>query len=112
MEIDTVLIGNRIRTVRNLRNMTADVLAEEIGLAEVTLRHIETGANKTSLLTLMKIADTLDVSIDYLLGRVSSPMEMKTISFREAYDLTDHQEQMLAAMIEKLIPVVKDYMEK
>lgn len=112
MEIDTVLIGNRIRSARVLRNMTADVLAEKIGLAAVTLRHIETGANKTSLLTLMKIADALDVSIDYLLGRVSTPVDMKTLSIREAYNLTEHQEQMLVAMVEKLIPVVKDYMEK
>ena len=112
MEIDTVLIGNRIRTARNLRSITADALAEKIGLAVVTLRHIETGANKTSLLTLMKIADALDVSIDYLLGRVSSPVEMKTLSIREAYDLTEKQEQMLTAMLEQLIPVVKDYTEK
>lgn len=112
MEIDTVLIGNRIRTVRKLRNMTADVLAEEIGLAEVTLRHIETGANKTSLMTLMNIADTLDVSVDYLLGRVSSPVEMKTLLIRNAYDLTELQEKMLTTMVENLIPVVKDYIDK
>ena len=37
---------------------------------------------------------------------------MKTLSIREAYNLTEHQEQMLVAMVEKLIPVVKDYMEK
>lgn len=112
MEIDTVRIGNRIRTARNLRSMTADVLAEKIGLAVVTLRHIESGANKTSLLTLMKIADTLDVSVDFLLGRVSSPMEIKTLLVREAYDLTEHQEQMLTAMVENLIPVVKEYMKQ
>lgn len=112
MEIDTVLIGNRIRSARLLRNMTADVLAEKIGLASVTLRHIETGANKTSLLTLMRIADALDVSVDYLLGRVATPVDTKTLSLREAYNLTEYQEQMLTATIEKLIPVVKDYMEK
>ena len=66
MEIDTVLIGNRIRSARLLRSMTADVLAEKIGLASVTLRHIETGANKTSLLTLMRIADALDVLLQRL----------------------------------------------
>lgn len=112
MEIDTVLIGNRIRSARLLRSMTADVLAEKIGLASVTLRHIETGANKTSLLTLMRIADVLDVSVDYLLGRVSTPVDTKTLSLRETYNLTEYQEQMLTATIEKLIPVVKDYMEK
>lgn len=112
MEIDSVLIGNRIRTARKLRGMTADVLAEKIGLAVVTLRHIETGANKTSLLTLMKIADTLEVSVDYLLGRVSSPVEMKTLRIQNAYDLTEHQEKMLTAMVESLILVVKEHMDK
>ena len=112
MKIDTVLIGNRIRSARLHRNMTADVLAEMVGLAAVTLRHIETGANKTSLLTLMRIADVLDVSIDYLLGRVSSPVDLKTLSLREAYGLTEYQEQMLITMVEKLVPVVTDYVEK
>lgn len=112
MKIDTVLIGNRIRSARHLRNMTADVLADMVDLAAVTLRHIETGANKTSLLTLIRIADVLDVSIDYLLGRVSSPVDLKALSLREAYDLTEYQEQMLIAMVEKLVPVVTDYVEK
>lgn len=109
LKIDTVIIGNRIRRARLLRNMTADSLADMIGVAAVTLRHIETGANNTSLHTIFNIAETLNVSIDYLLGRVSSPVETKSLSLKEAYGLTVHQEKMLMDMLENLIPIVTEY---
>lgn len=89
--------------------MTADSLADTIGVAAVTLRHIETGANNTSLHTILNIAETLNVSIDYLLGRVSSPIETKSLPLKEAYDLTVYQEKMLMDMIENLIPIVMEY---
>lgn len=89
--------------------MTADILADEIGLAEVTLRHIETGANNASLHTILNIAETLNVSIDYLLGRVSSPIATKSLPLKEAYDLTVCQEKMLMDIIENLIPIVTEY---
>lgn len=89
--------------------MTADSLADMIGVAAVTLRHIETGANNTSLHTIFNIAETLNVSIDYLLGRVSSPVETKSLSLKEAYGLTVHQEKMLMDMLENLIPIVTEY---
>ena len=109
LKIDTVLIGNRIRRARLLRNMTADSLADMIGIAAVTLRHIETGANNASLHTIINIAETLNVSIDYLLGRVSSPVETKSLSLKETYGLTVYQEKMLMDMIENLIPIVTEY---
>ena len=89
--------------------MTADSLADMIGIAAVTLRHIETGANNASLHTIINIAETLNVSIDYLLGRVSSPVETKSLSLKETYGLTVYQEKMLMDMIENLIPIVTEY---
>ena len=89
--------------------MTADSLEDTIGVAAVTLRHIETGANNTSLHTILNIEETLNVSIDYLLGRVSSPVETKSLPLKEAYGLTVYQEKMLMDMIENLIPIVTEY---
>ena len=112
MKIDTVLIGNRIRSIRLQRNMTAEVLSERIGLAEVTLRHIETGANKTSLQTILNIADALDISTDYLLGRSSSPIDVDKLSLKKAYKLTNQQEQVLSEMIDKLAPIISNHFDK
>lgn len=41
MDIDFVLTGQRIREARKFRGWTADVLAEKVGLATESLRHIE-----------------------------------------------------------------------
>lgn len=112
MKIENVLIGQRVRSARLLRNMTAHELSEKIGLSEVTLRHIETGANKTSLQTLVKIADVLEVSTDYLLGRVSSPYESVSVKFKEAHDLTETQEKMLHDLVKSMLPVITGYVEK
>lgn len=112
MEMDTVLIGRRIRAARKMRDLTADVLSERIGVAVQTLRHIESGANKTKLQTLINIADVLNVSVDYLLGRVSSPNETLSAEIKNAFGLTDNQENMLRLMMENMVPIITSYVEK
>lgn len=112
MEMDTVLIGNRIKEARKLREITADALSEKIGIAAQTLRHIESGANKTRLQTLINIADALNVSVDYLLGRVPSPQETLSAEIKSAYGLTEHQEKMLRVMMDNIVPIITSYVEK
>ena len=112
MEMDTVLIGKRIRQARKMRELSADALSERVGIAIQTLRHIENGDNKTRLQTLINIADTLNVSMDYLLGRVPSPDETITTEIKNTYGLTDHQEKMLRMMVENMVPIITSYVEK
>lgn len=112
MEMDTVLIGTRIKEARRLREITAETLSERIGVAAQTLRHIESGANKTKLQTLINIADVLNVSVDYLLGRVPSPQETLSAEIKNAYGLTDHQEKMLRVMMDNMVPIITSYVEK
>lgn len=112
MEMNTVLIGKRIRQARKMREMSADALAEQVGIAIQTLRHIENGDNKTKLQTLINIADVLNVSMDYLLGRVSSPDETIASEIKNTYGLTDNQEKMLRVMVENIVPIITSYVEK
>lgn len=90
--------------------MSAESLAEAIGIATESLGHIECGARKPSLQTLMNIADVLDISLDYISGRVPSPavaMVQKEIGEDE---LTKQQRAMLSDLTEQLIPVVKKHL--
>lgn len=112
MEMDTILIGKRIKQVRKMRDMSADALSEKVGIASQTLRHIENGDNKTRLQTLLNIADVLGVSMDYLLGRVHSPNETIISEIKNTYGLTDHQVNMLRHMVENIVPVITSYVEK
>lgn len=107
MAIDTKLCGSRIRAVRKSRNMTAYRLAETIGLSEVSLTHIECGSRGPSLQTISAIADALDTSIDYLIGRVNKPEDIIPAPMIEEQGLTDKQVQMLKDIAKAVTPIIK-----
>lgn len=58
------LIGKRISQARNSRNLTQEDLAELSGLSVSSISRIETGYTSTSLKTLYKICNILDVGLD------------------------------------------------
>lgn len=66
MEIDYVIIGNRIREIRMARKWTQAVLAEKSGVEPSNISHIERAATKLSLPTLINIANALEVTLDEL----------------------------------------------
>ena len=106
--MDIVTMGQRIRSARKMRGMNADELAAKIGIAVESLGHIECGAKKTSLQTLLNIADVLDVSLDYLAGRCLTPTENLLKSFAEDEKLTPEQEKMLLDLAKSMIPIIKN----
>ena len=67
MEIDYELIGKRIREERISQNLSQKTLAEISNISPTNISHIERGATKLSLPTLVSIANALAVSADFLL---------------------------------------------
>jgi transcriptional regulator with XRE-family HTH domain len=61
----------RLRAAREYRGLTQGKLAENANLQPSAISHFETGARKPSFDNLRLLADTLDVTTDYLLGRVA-----------------------------------------
>lgn len=61
-------IGDRIRKLRIRLGMTQDALAEAASINRVTIAKYESGIINPSSKTLVKLADALHVSGDYLLG--------------------------------------------
>ena len=72
------LFGRRLKKVREERDLTQEDLAKKVGAkSAVLISHYETGARKTpSVENLVKLANALAVSADYLLGRVDIPDEV------------------------------------
>lgn len=108
MDINAVLMGKRIRAARRSKNITSDALAEQVNIAVESLWHIENGARKTSLTTLVKIAAVLDVSLDYLVGRSDSPINTVIAPCAEAHRLTEAQTKLLLELCESMIPVIRN----
>src|SRR6266481_8786180 len=60
-----------LRRAREYRGLTQGELAERSGLQPSAISHFETGTRKPSFDNLRLLADMLDVTTDYLLGRVA-----------------------------------------
>lgn len=67
----SAIFPDRLRTAREYRGLTQGELAERSGLQPSAISHFETATRKPSFDNLLLIANTLDVTTDYLLGRVS-----------------------------------------
>lgn len=61
----------RLRAAREKRRLSQGGLASRAGLQPSAISHFETGARKPSFDNLRRLADALDVTTDYLLGRVA-----------------------------------------
>ena len=67
MNLDYKAIGTRIKYFRSKQNITQVQLAEISWVEPSNISHIERGATKLSLPTLVSIANALAVSADFLL---------------------------------------------
>lgn len=76
-------IGERIIYARELRNMKQKDLAEATGVTKATMSKYENNINIPNAYIIAKIAVTLNVSADYLLGLNNSISPCSTGSFAE-----------------------------
>ena len=67
MELDYQAIGVRIRRLRKSQGLTQQSLAEKSDQEPSNISHIERGATKLSLPTIVNIANALGVTVDDLL---------------------------------------------
>lgn len=64
---------NRLKMARELRGWSQAELAEKAAMPPSSVAHFETGSRKPSFDTLKRLAEALDITTDYLLGRVEDP---------------------------------------
>ncbi|MBU5437177.1 helix-turn-helix domain-containing protein [Tissierella sp. MSJ-40] len=111
-------IGSRIRAEREKLNLTREKFAEIIGLSSFYIGQIERGDRKMSVDTLIKIADSLHVSVDYLLkGHIlytNNTHLNKEFSVSESNnenyikEIDDEIRDLLSRCSEKEISLIKD----
>ena len=82
-KIKPTTIGERIRIERTAKGITQDNLANIVSYSREQINYIETDTRQPDINKLVAIANVLDVSTDYLLGRSESKnMDNTTISNR------------------------------
>ncbi|WP_100406228.1 helix-turn-helix domain-containing protein [Bacillus solitudinis] len=64
-------VGKRIESIMEKKDIKQNQLAEKVGINKSVLNRIINGSRPCKDFELAKIADVLDVSTDYLLGRLN-----------------------------------------
>lgn len=95
------IIAKKMHEIRQVQKpfVSCAQFAKKIGVTEYVLLDYETGLKLPSLATLIRIADALDVSIDFLIGR-SPGKELNLVDLN--YRITSAREhgQIIANLLD------------
>jgi len=101
------IFQERLRMARKIRDLRQGELAARAGLPAASISHFEGGTRKPSFDNLRRLAQALEVSTDYLLGRVDQ-LELNAGSdpiYRHVENLTGRDreiaEEFLKVLAEK-----------
>lgn len=105
-------VGDRIREIREARRMTQDQLAEQSGISKGFLSDVENNKRNVSSDNLLRVANVLGASLDYLLrgassepaarGPVTIPSELAeaaeklNLSYTQTVELLDAHRSVIA----------------
>jgi transcriptional regulator with XRE-family HTH domain len=99
------IFQKRLKTAREeLRKWSQGELGTKAGLPPTSIAHFEAGARKPSFDTLRKLANALDVTTDYLLGRSEDPglAEAGDPLYRDVGKLTGNDRELARDFLEML----------
>lgn len=102
---DEDIFQKRLVAARNKRKLSQDDLAKISGLQPAAVSHFETGARKPSFNNLRRLADSLNITADYLLGRTDDPegFAEADVAFRHSFEkLSTDQREIALDFIEVL----------
>ncbi len=98
----------RIRKMRLEKNMTIDDLAEKCDVSTQTIKLIEAGRrNFINPKTLYTIANSLNVSSDYLIGRIDTPVPESTVVGNLISELTTEEVIYLVSILSRYVEILK-----
>ncbi|MGY0343508.1 helix-turn-helix domain-containing protein [Xylella fastidiosa] len=94
--IPSDLFQERLRAARELRKWNQTELAEKAEMPPSSIAHFESGSRKPSFNTLRRLANALEVTTDYLLGRVDDPTLAQAADplFRDVSKLTGNDREL------------------
>lgn len=101
---------DRIRKARENLKLSQSELAAKAKMQPAAISHFETGQRSPSFDNLRKLSDALNVSVDYLLGRIDEEQHGMGMSaaprakqlFRHAENLSDESFEILEMMARAL----------
>lgn len=98
------LFKERLKAARELRQWSQGELARQADMPPSSIAHFESGSRKPSFDTLRRLANALEVTTDYLLGRVNDPglAEAGDPLFRDVGKLTGGDRELAKDFLKML----------
>ena len=98
------IFSRRLKAARDLRALSQNGLAGRAGLPPSSIAHFEANSRKPSFYTLRKLANALEVTTDYLLGRTDDPTlsESGDPLFRDVGKLTANDRELAKDFLKML----------
>lgn len=98
------LFQERLRAARELRKWSQSELAEKASMPPSSIAHFESGSRKPSFDTLRRLASALEMTTDYLLGRVDDPTLAQAADplFRDVSKLTGSDRELAKDFLKML----------
>jgi transcriptional regulator with XRE-family HTH domain len=100
--VDYKALGKRIKIIRIQRSITQDKLAETAVLSTQHMSNIENGNTKSSLPTIVRIANALSISVDELLcdSVTHSKVAFHKIIASILEDCSEYEIRVLSGMLQ------------
>lgn len=99
------IFSHNLKKAREIKGLSQTELARKSGLQPSAVSHFETGRRAPSFDNLKRLADTLEVTTDFLIGRETDPTTsgptLQSI-FRNAQEMSDDDRLKLAEFAEFL----------
>lgn len=95
---------DRLKNARNMRSWSQAELATKTELPPSSIAHFETGSRKPSFDNLRRLAEALEVTTDYLMGRVDEPTVAQAGDplFRDVARLSGNDRELAKNFLEML----------
>jgi transcriptional regulator with XRE-family HTH domain len=107
----TESFADRLRKTREAKSLSQAELGQKAGLQASAISHFEAGRRSPSFDNLIRLADALSVTLDFLLGRATEPKNAGPVAeqlFRSFERMSADDQESLAQFAKVLAEKNKD----
>jgi len=105
--VDTKIFVSRLRSLMEQKGLSSSELADQADLARSAMTQFFAGDRKPSADALVKLADTLDVSTDYILGKSNESELADLLQHEKIRDLVCLFTQLSVSDQERVIEMIR-----
>ena len=111
MQINYILLGQRIRAIRTKKGISQMELAERVNRSAAYMSYVETAYKFCSLDTLVRVANALNVSTDDLLvDSLTNTIKVSNHEFADILaDCSDYELRVLLDMVNAAKQALREY---